>query len=353
MDLIEFIKHKGFKIQELATALPVDPSFLSRALKGQRNLNAAQIQKMATLLELPIEAVQAYFLSFQVQKILQPYPNLVNAVFKLAEERIAYLSGTQRNQTIQLPAKLAPKLELLTQLQQQWKKCKPLDAVQLQKLKSYFNLAYTYESNRIEGNTLSMQETNLVVNEGITVGGKTLQEHLEAINHQEAIHFIEELLFNPQPFNKTILLQLHRLILLGIDTKNAGAYRKVEVRISGSKHIPPAALQVDDLMEGYFEFYELNKRTLHPVILAAEMHERLVSIHPFIDGNGRTARLVMNLILLQNGYTLVNIKGNLKNRLKYYQALEQVQLNHEHTDFYKLILSAAEKSLLEHIELAG
>lgn len=140
---------------------------------------------------------------------------------------------------------------------------------------------------------------------------------------------------------------------MGIDTKNAGTYRKVEVRISGSKHIPPNALQVAALMEGYFEFYELNKRTLHPVILAAEMHERLVSIHPFIDGNGRTARLVMNLILLQNGYTLVNIKGNLKNRLKYYQALEQVQLNHQHTEFYKLILNSAEKSLLQHLALAG
>jgi Fic family protein len=259
----------------------------------------------------------------------------------------------KRNKTIELPSNLVQKLEQLTQLQEQWKQSKPLDALQLQKLKSYFNLAYTYESNRIEGNTLSLQETNLVINEGITVGGKTLQEHLEAINHQEAIHFIEELLFTAQPFNQSILLQLHRLILMGIDTKNAGTYRKVEVRISGSKHIPPNALQVAALMEGYFEFYELNKRTLHPVILAAEMHERLVSIHPFIDGNGRTARLVMNLILLQNGYTLVNIKGNLKNRLKYYQALEQVQLNHEHTEFFKLILSSAEKSLLQHLELAG
>jgi Fic family protein len=193
----------------------------------------------------------------------------------------------------------------------------------------------------------------LVVNEGITVGGKTLQEHLEAINHQEAIHFIEQLVVNLQTFNKSVLLQLHRLILMGIDTKNAGVYRTVEVRISGSKHVPPSPLLLNDLMEGYFEFYELNKRTMHPVLLAAEMHERLVTIHPFIDGNGRTARLVMNLVLLQNGYTLVNIKGNLKNRLKYYQALEQVQLNHEHTEFFKLILSSAEKSLLQHLELAG
>ena len=353
MELKDYIKQKGIKIIDLALSLKLDPSFLSRAFSGQRKLQAVQIKKLAILIDMPLEELQAHFLALEVQKILQPYPKLVNKVFTLTEERIAYLSGKQRNQKVQLPPKLEALLVTLSELQQQWQAQKPLESSQLQKLQSYFNLAYTYESNRIEGNTLSLQETNLVVNEGITIGGKTLQEHLEAINHQEAIHFIEQLVVNLQTFNKSVLLQLHQLILMGIDTKNAGVFRTVEVRISGSKHLPPSPLLLNDLMDGYFEFYELNKRTMHPVLLAAEMHERLVTIHPFIDGNGRTARLVMNLILLQNGYTLVNIKGNLKNRLKYYQALEQVQLNHEHTEFYKLILSSAEKSLLQHLELAG
>lgn len=353
MELNHYIKQKGIKIIDLARSLKLDPSLLSRAFSGQRKLQAVQIKKIAVLIDMPLEELQAYFLALEVQKILQPYPKLVNKVFTLTEERIAYLSGKKRNQKVQLPPKLEALLVTLSELQRQWQAQKPLETSQLQKLQTYFNLAYTYESNRIEGNTLSLQETNLVVNEGITVGGKTLQEHLEAINHQEAIHFIEQLVVNFQTFNKSVLLQLHRLILMGIDTKNAGVYRTVEVRISGSKHLPPSPLLLNDLMEGYFEFYELNKRTMHPVLLAAEMHERLVTIHPFIDGNGRTARLVMNLVLLQNGYTLVNIKGNLKNRLKYYQALEQVQLNHEHTEFFKLILSSAEKSLLQHLELAG
>lgn len=353
MELNHYIKQKGIKIIDLARSLKLDPSFLSRAFSGQRKLQAVQIKKIAVLIDMPLEELQAYFLALEVQKILQPYPKLVNKVFTLTEERIAYLSGKKRNQKVQLPPKLEALLVTLSELQRQWQAQKPLETSQLQKLQTYFNLAYTYESNRIEGNTLSLQETNLVVNEGITVGGKTLQEHLEAINHQEAIHFIEQLVVNLQTFNKSVLLQLHRLILMGIDTKNAGVYRTVEVRISGSRHMPPSPLLLNDLMEGYFEFYELNKRTMHPVLLAAEMHERLVTIHPFIDGNGRTARLVMNLVLLQNGYTLVNIKGNLKNRLKYYQALEQVQLNHEHTEFFKLILSSAEKSLLQHLELAG
>ncbi|MEY4974273.1 MAG: hypothetical protein RLZZ55_1061, partial [Bacteroidota bacterium] len=298
MELNHYIKQKGIKIIDLARSLKLDPSFLSRAFSGQRKLQAVQIKKIAVLIDMPLEELQAYFLALEVQKILQPYPKLVNKVFTLTEERIAYLSGKKRNQKVQLPPKLEALLVTLSELQRQWQAQKPLENSQLQKLQTYFNLAYTYESNRIEGNTLSLQETNLVVNEGITVGGKTLQEHLEAINHQEAIHFIEQLVVNFQTFNKSVLLQLHRLILMGIDTKNAGVYRTVEVRISGSKHLPPSPLLLNDLMEGYFEFYELNKRTMHPVLLAAEMHERLVTIHPFIDGNGRTARLVMNLVLL-------------------------------------------------------
>jgi Fic family protein len=106
-------------------------------------------------------------------------------------------------------------------------------------------------------------------------------------------------------------------------------------------------------MEDYFIYYEQNRTRLHPVLLAAEMHERLVTIHPFIDGNGRTSRLVMNFILLQNGYTIANLKGNLENRLAYYAALQKVQLNHDSTDFYTLIIDHALASLKEHLMLAG
>jgi Fic family protein len=308
---------------------------MSRVVSGQRKLQAPQIAKLAKYLSLPLADVQAYFLSVEVQKLLAPYPKLVQQVFKLTEERMVYLRSKKGASHFPIPAQFDTQLAALTRLQQQWQALKPLDATQVLKLKSFFHTAYTYESNRIEGNTLSLQETHLVVNEGITIGGKTMREHLEAINHQEAIDLMEALVQNATVLNKAVLLQIHQLVLKGI------------------KHMPPSPLLLDELMDGYFDFYERNKRHLHPVILATEMHERLVSIHPFIDGNGRTARLVMNLILLQNGYTIVNLKGNLKNRLKYYQALEQIQLNHAHTDFYQLILTAAEKSLKAHLEMGG
>lgn len=182
-------------------------------------------------------------------------------------------------------------------------------------------LEYTFESNRIEGNTLTLRETDLVINEGLTVSGKSMREHLEAINHQEAIGYIKKLMEKGFSLFERELLTIHNLILRGIIPEDVEKYRRVQVMIKGSSHMPPQPYMVAKDIEDYFIWYETHKNKLHPVILAAEMHERLVSIHPFIDGNGRTSRLVMNLILLQHGYVIANIKGDYENRMKYYNAL--------------------------------
>jgi Fic family protein len=192
--------------------------------------------------------------------------------------------------------------------QRDWRKSEILEALHIE---------YTYDSNRIEGNTLTLRETDLVIHKGLTVGGKPMNEHLEAINHYEAIQFIRDLIQSNEVFNRHNLLSIHGLILHGIDRSNAGRFRQVPVMISGSQHTPPQPWQVDKLMEDYFLFYQQNKSAIHPVILAAELHERLATIHPFVDGNGRTARLVMNLILLQEGYPIANISGETEARLAY------------------------------------
>jgi Fic family protein len=203
----------------------------------------------------------------------------------------------------------------------------------------------------MEGNTLSLQETQLVINEGLTISGKTMKEHLEALNHSEAVEFLDELAGKKITIDRKNLLDLHALILKSIDRDNAGRYRSVPVRISGSRHEPPQPHMIDKLMEDYFAYYQQYRNQLHPVVLAAEMHERLVSIHPFIDGNGRTSRLIMNLILLQHGYTIANLKGDADSRLAYYRALESVQLNNDPHPFYKLVANAAEESLNRHLAM--
>jgi Fic family protein len=204
-------------------------------------------------------------------------------------------------------------------------------------IKQALQMEFLYESNRIEGNTLTLRETQLVISEGMTISGKTMREHLEAINHQEAILFVEDLVVQQVDLSEYILKQIHAIVLYGIDRENAGVYRKLPVAIAGSKHLPPPPYLLQDLMEEYFRFYDQYRDKLHPVVLAAEMHERLVTIHPFIDGNGRTSRLMMNLILLQYGFPLAIIGGDYEGRIAYYDALEKVQTEHDKTSFIELI----------------
>ena len=218
------------------------------------------------------------------------------------------------------------------------------------KIQEALAIEYTYESNRIEGNTLTLQETQLVIEKGLTISGKPLKEHLEAINHKEAIDFISDLVKVKESLNERNLLQIHSIILKSIDRENAGIYRKVPVLISGSTHTPPQPYLVQKLMEDYFIFYEENKNNLHPVVLSAEMHERLVTIHPFIDGNGRTSRLVMNLILLQNGYPIANIKGDTDSRMNYYNALENARKENK-VGFILLVAELVKESLERRIKL--
>ena len=222
-----------------------------------------------------------------------------------------------------------------------------------EKVAKAFDIEYTYESNKIEGNTLTLQETALVVEKGLTIGGKSLNEHLEAVNHSQAIDFIKEIAQNEEPITEHNLLQIHSLILQGIDNKNAGKYRNVQVLISGAKHVPPQPFLVPKQMEDLFIWYNENKDHLHPVELSAEMHERLVTIHPFIDGNGRISRLLMNLILIQNGFPIAILKGDAESRLKYYGTLATAQIENNKQPFLDFIAENIEETMERIIKVFG
>jgi Fic family protein len=225
---------------------------------------------------------------------------------------------------------------------------RPLSEEQLQRLKSYFDIEFTYNSNAIEGNTLSFSETKLVVNEGLTIGGKTLSEHLEAINHKEAIDFIEEL-SKQQTITLKDIKDLHYLILKNIDNKNAGAFRDIEVGVrksDGKIHKFCEPLKVPEKMQQFVE--EFNKYTNDVITQAAKLHLEFVTIHPFSDGNGRCARLLMNLKLLQNGYPLTIIQ--VKDRVEYIQAIEQFQQSGDDAIFVEFIAKKIDESLSRYIE---
>lgn len=224
---------------------------------------------------------------------------------------------------------------------------RPIPKETLKSLKESINLEWTYNSNGIEGNTLTLRETQVVL-EGITVGGKSIKEHLEAINHEKAILFLDDLVKDNEPISEWNIKNIHQLILKDIDNENAGRYRKENVTIKGATHIPPDYLKVPELMEKLILTYN-TWNEYHPIIQAALLHGELVKIHPFVDGNGRTSRLLMNLDLMNSGYNPVIIKK--ESRLKYYEALDKAHTTGNYTDFVKLVTKLEVEMLKKYLEL--
>ena len=224
---------------------------------------------------------------------------------------------------------------------------RPISKETLKSLKESINLEWTYNSNGIEGNTLTLRETQVIL-EGITVGGKSLKEHLEAINHEQAILFLDDLIKDKEPISEWNIKNIHGLVLKEIDDDNAGKYRNENVKIKGATHIPPDYLIVPELMENLVLNYE-NWDKYHPIIRAALLHGELVKIHPFVDGNGRTSRLVMNLSLMNSGYLPVIVKKD--KRLEYYNALDKAHTTGDYTDFVKLVNKLEIEMLNKYLEL--
>ena len=231
---------------------------------------------------------------------------------------------------------------------------RPLPVEALKKIEDALDIEYTYESNRIEGNTLTLQETELVINEGVTISGKSMREHLEAINHAEAIDYIKDFAKKEIEISDRTIKEIHAIVLHGINRENAGRYRTVPVMISGSRHMPPQPYLIEKQMEDFMiKFREMETGKVHPVLTAAYLHDELARIHPFIDGNGRTARLLMNLYLLRNGYMIVNIKGNGDTKIAYYRALEASHVERHPEDFQMLVAKAAKSSLERYLFILG
>lgn len=226
---------------------------------------------------------------------------------------------------------------------------RPLPPSVVAHLRERLLVDWTYHSNAIEGNTLTLSETKVVL-EGITIGGKSLREHFEVINHAEAIGLVEELVRQEASISEFIIKQLHQLVLKNIRDREAGAYRGINVFLQGSAHVPPMNSLVPGLMKDLIDWYEQND-DLHPIVKAAAFHHRFVYIHPFVDGNGRTARLLMNLILMQHGYPPAVIRQ--QDRVQYYEALRSADESGSIEPLVLLIAEAAERMLDDYLWVFG
>jgi len=245
-------------------------------------------------------------------------------------------------------------LDSLDRKLQELQALRPLDAARVRALASVFTAFETEliaTSNQIEGNTLTIRETALVIEKGMTIDGKPLKDHLEALNHKAALDWIKSAGTTAGPVTQVEVLEIHRLVLTRLDDEWAGRYRNVPVRITGSRHVPPNAVKVPDLMDAWESNACAQWTSLHPVYLAADLHEKLAGTHPFIDGNGRTSRLVMNLALLRHGWPLVVIPSESALRLAYYESLEKAQTGVEPDAFRQFIVARVDAMLDRYLEV--
>lgn len=224
------------------------------------------------------------------------------------------------------------------------KSLRPLPHAEVAKLREQFAIEMTYNSNSIEGNTLTLKETHLVLNEGITIKGKSFKDHIEAKNHHEALHYLYELVEHnaKNTVSEHLIRSLQQMVVRETDSAVAGKYRTGSVIITGAKHTPPDAHEVPHQMRQLIRWIKENRNRLHPIELAAIAHHKLVHIHPFFDGNGRAARLFLNLILMQDGYPLVIILKH--DRKKYYDVLQKADLG-DLKPIVRFIAQAVERSL--------
>lgn len=224
----------------------------------------------------------------------------------------------------------------------------PLPEYTVKSIREQLLLEWTYNSNAIEGNTLTLMETKVVL-EGITIGGKTLREHLEVVNHKDAIFYIEDIVGANEPLTEWQIKNIHRLVLKSINDRYAGNYRDQKVMIAGAKHVPPEPFFIKEKMEKFIKWYHADAKNLHPLERAAMVHIIFVGIHPFVDGNGRTSRLLLNLELMKSGYPPIVIRAD--NRLKYYNALDRAHTIRDNKEFIEIVVEELNKTLDLYISL--
>lgn len=234
----------------------------------------------------------------------------------------------------------------IDKLQEEINLFRPLPKNTLKQLRQYYRIGLTYTSNALEGNSLTETETKIILEDGITIGGKPIKDHYEALGHAEAYDLIYTLA-KKQTFTEANIKKIHHLFYYRIDEKNAGKYRKQKVFITGSRHTFPSPEAVPGQMKEFIDKLPELEKKYHPVEYSALAHKEFVFIHPFVDGNGRVARLLMNLILLQKGFTIGIIPPIL--RVEYIRTLEKAHTDEK--DFIKFIAGTVKETQRDYLRL--
>ncbi|MDR7211502.1 helix-turn-helix domain-containing protein [Flavobacterium piscis] len=323
---------KGLKTREVAQILSIDQALISKFESGSRKPTKDQISKLSQLLEIDYETLMIAWLKEKILYEIGDEEFALKALL-LVEQEI------QNNKKIINSAVLHSIQNILEEIETLKNQIKSLQHFDLHRISKILELEFISESNRLNGNSLTIEETKSVINEGLTIAGKNMHEHLEAVNFQEAIVTIKDLNQKKVTVNEKDFLSLHNLILRGIKPENSGKYKSDTLIIRE--------------MKLFFSWYESNKNNLHPILLAAEAHLKIMTICPFENGNVQIASLLMNWILLQNGYVFATILGDEEHINEYLSVLEECQNKNDKSFFINYILRIEKENLLRAIELVS
>lgn len=333
---------KAFKTRELAHLTKIDQALISKFESGARKPTKEQITTLATVLEIDSETLMIAWLKEKILNELKDEKHALKAL-KLAEEEIRLLKTNSGKSVSNTLHQLLEDIDLLhLKLKHNLLENNPIN--------QKFDLEYTHESNYIEGNTLTLLETDLVVNEGQTIAGKSMREHLEALNHQEAIAYIKNKVAENTSINSKDIIDLHKLLLRGILPKEAGIYRNINITLKDMKTSPVDPVYIPKEIEVVLDWS--NKTTLHPIVVAATIKEKIMAIQPFLNANGKISRLLMNFVLLKNGYPIANIKSE-EHKSSYYQTLKASLIEENKEDFIHFIARIEKENLEQHLKITN
>jgi Fic family protein len=323
-------EQKGFKTREVAQLLEIDQALISKFESGTRKPTRDQIVKLSSLLEIDFENLLIIWLK---EKIIHEigHEELALKALHLAEIEIQNTKKVITSVILSTLRNVLDEIEILKN------KIQSFQQFELHRISKILDLEFTYESNRINENSLTLQETKAVINEGLTIAGKTMQEHLEAVNHHETISYIKDLTQKNSTINEKEFLIIHNLILRGIKPNHAGKYKNDPLIIRE--------------MSSFFSWFEANKNTLHPILLASEAHLKIITISPFESGNMQMAHLLMNWILLQNSYVFATIRGDDEHKDEYQTVLEKSQ--NDKSIFINYLAQVEKENLQRAIQLVS
>ncbi|TDP03419.1 helix-turn-helix domain-containing protein [Flavobacterium sp. 245] len=325
-------EEKGLKTRELAQLAEIDQALISKFESGTRKPTRDQILKLAQLLEIDYETLMIAWLK---EKIL----------YEIGDEEFALKALLLAEQEIQNNKKQIDSIiitsvqTILDEIEILKKKIQSYSHFELRQISKTLELDFIFKSIRLCGNPLTLEETKSVINEGLTIQGKSIQNHLEAINFQEATSYIKDLSQNKTSLNEKDFLLIHNLIFKGFESENSGKYKNNSLIMRE--------------MNLFFNWYESQKNNLHPLILASEAHLKILEINPFEKGNLQMANLILNWILIQYNYSYASIEENQNSINEYFSILEQSQIQNDKSIFINYIIKIEKENLQQAIALIG